>query len=72
MDPEFSRLVNEAASAVEDAARERRSRISDEPDPEPLFRSLRRLQQDVLALRRLFDAAWPESVQPALAPAWSA
>jgi uncharacterized membrane protein YccC len=58
-------------AAVGDAARERRSRISDEPDPEPLFRTLHRLQQDVLALQRLFDAPWPESVQPASAPAWA-
>jgi len=59
-------------TTVADAARERRSRISDEPDAEPLFRTLRRLQQDVLALRRLFDAPWPESVRPTLAPAFTA
>ncbi len=59
--------LNRLGTAVEDAARERRSRISDHPDPDPLFRTLRRLQQDALALRRLFDVPWPESVQPALA-----
>jgi hypothetical protein len=64
--------LNRLGTAVEDSARERRSRISDQPDPEPLFRTLRRLQQDVLALRRLLDAPWPESVQPGLAPACSA
>jgi hypothetical protein len=45
---------------------------SDHPDPEPLFRSLHRLQQDILALNRVFGASWPDRVHAALAPSWSA
>jgi hypothetical protein len=45
---------------------------SDHPDPEPLFRSLHRLQQDILALNRMFGASWPDRVHAALAPSWSA
>jgi len=45
---------------------------SDHPDPEPLFRSLHRLQQDILAFNRMFGASWPDRVHAALAPSWSA
>jgi len=64
--------LNRLSTAAEEAAHERRSRLSDHPDPEPLFRTLRRLQQDILALNRMFGAPWPERVHAALAPPWSA
>ncbi|MCW3473434.1 FUSC family protein [Limobrevibacterium gyesilva] len=64
--------LNRLGTAAEEAARERRSRLSDHPDPEPLFRTLRRLQQDILAMNRMFGAPWPEHIQFALAPSWSA
>ncbi len=64
--------LNRLGTAAEEAAHERRSRLSNQPDPEPLFRTLRRLQQDVLALNRMFGAPWPDSVQTALARPWSA
>ncbi len=64
--------LNRLGAAAEEAARERRSRLSDHPDPEPLFRTLRRLQQDILALNRLFGTPWPERVHAALAQPWSA
>jgi uncharacterized membrane protein YccC len=64
--------LNRLGTAAEEAVHERRSRLSDHPDPEPLFRTLRRLQQDILALNRMFGAPWPDSVHAALAPAWSA
>lgn len=59
------------AATAEDAARERRSRLSDHPDPEPLFRTLRRLQQDILAMNRLFNTAWPDAVRTALGTPWA-
>jgi uncharacterized membrane protein YccC len=37
---------------VGEAARERRSRLADTPDPEPLLRTLLRLRHDVVMLRR--------------------
>jgi len=64
--------LNRLSTAAQEAAHERRSRLSDHPDPEPLFRTLRRLQQDILALNRMFDAPWPDRVHVALAPPWSA
>ena len=45
--------LNRLSTAAQEAAHERRSRLSDHPDPEPLFRTLRRLQQDILALNRI-------------------
>jgi uncharacterized membrane protein YccC len=64
--------LNRLATAAEDDARERRSRLSDHPDPEPLFRTLRRLQADILALHRLFNLPWPAPVRATLAAPWSA
>ena len=63
--------LNRLATAADDAVHERRMRLSDHPDPEPLFRTLRRLQQDILALNRMFSAPWPEATQAALAAPWS-
>jgi uncharacterized membrane protein YccC len=64
--------LNHLSTAAQEAAHERRSRLSDHPDPEPLFRTLRRLEQDVLALNRMFGAPWPDRVHAVLAPPWSA
>ena len=63
--------LNRLAIAADEAAQERRSRLSDHPDPEPLFRTLRRLQQDILALHRLFGTQWPDAAQAALAAPWA-
>jgi uncharacterized membrane protein YccC len=59
-------------ATVAEAARERRSRLSDQPDPEPLYRTLRRLRQDIFALNRTLGAPWPNQVQAALGVPWSA
>ena len=63
--------LNRLGTAVEEAARERRSRLSDDTDAEPLFRTLRRLRQDILGFSRMLNAAWPEQVAALLAAPWS-
>jgi uncharacterized membrane protein YccC len=63
--------LNRLATAADEAAQERRSRLSTHADPEPLFRTLRRLQQDILALNRLFNTQWPDAAQAVLAAPWS-
>jgi len=63
--------LNRLGTAVEEAARERRSRLSDDADAEPLFRTLRRLRQDILGFNRMLNAAWPDQVQAMLAGPWS-
>jgi uncharacterized membrane protein YccC len=64
--------LNALSTAAQEAAHERRSRLSDHPDPEPLFRTMRRLRQDILTLNRMFVAPWPDHLHAALAPPWSA
>ena len=44
--------LNRLETLVGEAARERRSRLTDMPDPEPLLRTLMRLRHDVVMVRR--------------------
>ena len=44
--------LSKLETLVGEAARERRSRLADSPDPEPLMRTLMRLRHDVVMLRR--------------------
>jgi uncharacterized membrane protein YccC len=63
--------LNRLDATVAEAARERRSRLSDQPDPEPLYRTLRRLRHDIFALNRTLGEPWPNQAQVALAGPWS-
>jgi uncharacterized membrane protein YccC len=54
-----------------EAARERRSRLADEPDPEPLSRTLARLHVDVSTLGRILAEPLPAEVHRRLAGPWS-
>jgi hypothetical protein len=58
-------------SLADEASRERRSRLSDEPDPEPLARTLARLHTDVAALGRVAARPLPAQVHEVLAGPWS-
>jgi uncharacterized membrane protein YccC len=49
-----------------EAARERRSRLSDEPDPEPLVRTLRRLRSDLVIILRAAAEPFPAPVRTPL------
>jgi uncharacterized membrane protein YccC len=63
-----SRAAIERAVAVSDeAARERRSHVSDAPDPEPLVRALRRLSHDLVIIARALTAPLPEAARGRLA-----
>src|SRR3954471_4460346 len=53
-----------------EAARERRSRLAQGPDPAPLLRTLLRLRHDVVMLRRTAGGAWHETARDALAEPW--
>jgi uncharacterized membrane protein YccC len=50
-----------------EAERERRSRLSDEPDPEPLMRTLRRLRSDLVIIARAAAEPFPAPVRTPLA-----
>jgi uncharacterized membrane protein YccC len=54
-----------------EASRERRSRLADEPDPEPLSRTLARLHVDVSTLGRILTKPLPAEVHRRLAEPWS-
>ncbi len=62
--------VERAAAAAEEVDRERRSYITEAPDPDPLVRTLRRLSHDLVIIARALSAPLPEAasarlVQPA-------
>ena len=57
-----------AETSAQEAARERSSRVSDAPDPEPVVRALRRLWHDLVMVARLRVAPLPEAVAARLSP----
>jgi uncharacterized membrane protein YccC len=64
------KALNELETLADEVARERRNRLSNEPDPEPLYRTLRRLRQDIGAITRAFSEPLPEEVQAHFAEPW--
>src|SRR3954451_17952096 len=63
--------LNRLETLVGEAARERRSRLTDMPDPEPLLRTLMRLRRDVVMLRRAVGEPGHEILREYSAQAWS-
>src|SRR5216684_2145006 len=59
--------VERAAAAAGEADRERRSYITDAPDPDPLVRTLRRLSHDLVIIARALTATLPETAAGRLA-----
>jgi uncharacterized membrane protein YccC len=64
--------LSRAEANAQEAARERASRVSEAPDPEPLVRALRRLWHDLVMVARLRTAPLPDPVAARLAPAAAA
>ena len=56
----------------EDATRERKSRLTDEPDPDPILRMIRRLRFDLVMIGRAVMHPMPPAVMQALTPPLSA
>jgi len=59
--------IERAVAIADEAARERRSYITDAPDPEPLVRTLRRLSHDLVIIARALSAPLPETAAARLA-----
>jgi uncharacterized membrane protein YccC len=55
---------------AQEAARERRSRLTHDPDPEPLSRTLARLHVDVSTLGRIVTSPLPEDLHRRLSEPW--
>ncbi len=62
------RALARAVTAADEAARERRSLVSDAPDPAPLVRCLRRLSHDFVIVARARSAPLPAPVTERLGP----
>ena len=56
-------------TATDEARRERRSHLTDEPDPEPFLRTVLRLRHDLVMIRRATVDPLPEPIRTRLAPA---
>ena len=56
---------------ADEAARERRTYLAKEPDPEPLSRTLARLHTDISTLGRILTKPLPEAVHQCLTEPWS-
>ncbi|CAO3426644.1 FUSC family protein [Azospirillum endophyticum] len=56
---------------VGEAARERRSRLADMPDPDPLLRTLMRLRHDVVMLRRAVGEPRQDVPDRGVCPDWT-
>ncbi|HKG77136.1 MAG TPA: FUSC family protein [Beijerinckiaceae bacterium] len=63
--------LSKLETLVGEAARERRSRLADAADPEPLFRHLMRLRHDVVMLRRALREPGHEALREHVAQPWS-
>jgi uncharacterized membrane protein YccC len=64
-------ILTKLETLVGEAARERRSRLTDAPDPEPLFRTLMRLRHGVVMLRRALREPRHEALREHVAQPWS-
>ena len=65
------RALAKLETLADEVARERRSRLSDDPDPEPLFRTPRRLRHDVATWDRMLGQPLPAAIERQLARPWS-
>lgn len=63
--------VTRLETLVGEATRERQSRLSWTPDPEPLLRTLMRLRHDVVMLRRALREPGHEALREHVAEPWS-
>lgn len=63
--------LKQAETAAEESARERRMRVSDDPDPEPVVRTLYRLRHDLVMVGRAAAKPLPEAILAELGPCLS-
>ncbi|MGE7417947.1 FUSC family protein [Methylobacterium tarhaniae] len=68
--PAVRRSLARLETLAGEAARERRSRLSAAPDPDPLLRTLMRLRHDLVMLRRAVAEADADVLRVHLAEAW--
>ncbi|SCZ07757.1 FUSC family protein [Microvirga guangxiensis] len=67
--PQIRAALKKAESAADEAARERKSHLTDSADPEPLIRTLYRVRHDLVMIGRASANPLPEPVLDKLGPA---
>ncbi|NBJ10127.1 FUSC family protein [Microvirga arsenatis] len=66
--PQIRSALKKAEAAAEEAARERRSHLTEAPDPEPLIRTLYRVRHDLVMIGRAASNPLPAPVLDRLKP----
>jgi len=70
--PQIRAALKKAEAAAEEAARERRTHLTDAVDPEPLIRTLYRVRHDLVMIGRASTNPLPEPVLEKLGPSLTA
>jgi dienelactone hydrolase len=66
--PQIRSALKKAEAAAEEAARERRTHLTEAPDPEPLIRTLYRVRHDLVMIGRAASSPLPAPVLDRLRP----
>lgn len=66
--PQIRAALKKAEAAADEAARERRSHLTDAADPEPLIRTLYRVRHDLVMVGRAASSALPAPVLEQIGP----
>jgi uncharacterized membrane protein YccC len=70
--PQIRSALKKAEAAGEEAARERKSHLTEAPNPEPLIRTLYRVRHDLVMIGRGSSSALPQPVLDRLGPSLTA
>jgi uncharacterized membrane protein YccC len=70
--PQIRSALKKAEAAAEEATRERKSHLTEAPDPEPLIRTLYRVRHDLVMIGRAASSPLPGSVRERLGPSLAA
>jgi len=70
--PQIRAALKKAEAAAEEAARERKSHLTDAADPEPLIRTLYRVRHDLVMIGRASAGPLPERILDRLGPSLKA
>ena len=70
--PQIRSALKKAEAAAEEAVRERRSHLTEAPDPEPLVRTLYRVRHDLVMIGRAASSPLPAPVLERLGPSLTA
>ncbi len=66
--PQIRAALKKAEAAADEAARERKSHLTDDADPEPLIRTLYRVRHDLVMIGRASTNPLPEPIRDRLSP----